>query len=67
MPEAISDTGPLLHLHEIGQLDALGIFTHLILPSLVADKLRTHGLKPANLGVPGLRMSVVVVDEGPLN
>ncbi|MCR4408199.1 MAG: hypothetical protein NUW24_14980 [Anaerolineae bacterium] len=67
MPEAISDTGPLLHLHEIGQLDALGIFTHLIVPRLVADELRTHGLKPANLGVPGLRISVVVVDEGHLN
>ena len=63
MREAISDTGPILHLHEINRLRALGIFTHLVVPALVADELRTYGLDPASLDVPGLSVSIVPVVE----
>lgn len=44
MPEAISDTGPVLHLHEIGRQAALGIFERPVVPNLVAEELRTYRL-----------------------
>ena len=43
MPEAISDTGPILHLHEIGCLEALGCFDALTIPDLVAAELEGFG------------------------
>ncbi|MDY7041644.1 MAG: hypothetical protein SVX38_12355 [Chloroflexota bacterium] len=67
MPDAISDTGPILHLHEIGQLRALGVFTDLTVPGLVVEELRIYGLDPVSLGVPGLNISVVPVDEARRN
>lgn len=67
MPDAISDTGPILHLHEIGQLRALGVFTDLTVPGLVVEELRIYGLDPVSLGVPGLNVSVVPVDEARRN
>jgi len=63
MPDAISDAGPILHLHEIAQLGALGVFTRLVVPGLVAVELRIHGLDPVSLDVPGLNVSIVPVDE----
>jgi hypothetical protein len=33
--EAIGDTGPFLHLHEIERLDALQVFTRIEVPTLV--------------------------------
>ncbi len=63
MPEAISDTGPILHLHEIGQLKALNFFTRLTVPGLVADELEFYGLDLDNLGVPELMTGVVRVSE----
>jgi predicted nucleic acid-binding protein len=63
MPEAISDTGPVLHLHEIGRLKALGVFTHLTVPGLVADELHFYGLDLANLGIPDLTVAVAQVSE----
>jgi predicted nucleic acid-binding protein len=59
--EAISDTGPILHLHEIGRQAALSIFERLIIPDLVAEELRTSGLDPVQLGIAGLTCSVVPV------
>jgi predicted nucleic acid-binding protein len=35
----VADTGPLLHLAEIGQLHQLRIFTHLHVPAAVKDEL----------------------------
>lgn len=61
MREAISDTGPVLHLHEIGRQAILSIFQRLIIPDLVADELRTYGLDPVQLGIAGLTCSVVLV------
>ena len=40
MGEAITDTGPVLHLYEIGQLESLRIFDSLAMPDLVAEELR---------------------------
>ncbi len=61
MPEAISDTGPVLHLHEIGRLKTLGVFTRLTVPGLVADELHFYGLDLANLDVPDLTVAIVQV------
>jgi len=44
--EAIADTGPLLHLHEIGRLDTLVLFQTLILPNLVQHELHLRGIEP---------------------
>lgn len=39
MTEAITDTGPILHLHEIGRLDSLQTFQTLIVTNLVQQEL----------------------------
>ena len=44
MAEAISDTGPILHLHEIGSLQALRCFGELEIPDLVARELESFDL-----------------------
>jgi predicted nucleic acid-binding protein len=44
MREAITDTGPVLHLNEIGRLECLRIFEHLVMPDLVAEELHNYGL-----------------------
>ena len=62
MTEAISDTGPLLHLREIGRLDALGVFDRLLVPGSVADELHTYGLK-LDEAVPGVSVALVPVSE----
>jgi predicted nucleic acid-binding protein len=61
--DAISDTGPVQHLHEIGQIAALAVFDHIIVPDLVAEELRLYGLEPANLGVPKITVSIITVES----
>lgn len=61
MGEAIADTGPILHLHEIDQVKALGIFSHLIMPDLVVKELRAYNLDLPLLDVTGLNTSIIVV------
>lgn len=61
MREAISDTGPILHLHEIGQERALGVFERLIIPNLVVGELLHYGLDVMQLDIRGLTLSVVPV------
>lgn len=39
MPDALCDTGPLLHLHEISDLAALEVFETLLLPRQVVQEL----------------------------
>ena len=63
MREAITDTGPVLHLNEIGRLECLRIFEHLVMPDLVAEELRAYGLDPSRLGVTGLKATIVVVER----
>jgi predicted nucleic acid-binding protein len=47
VPETISDTGPILHLHEIGRLNTLATVAPLVLPSRVWEELRHRGLDEA--------------------
>jgi predicted nucleic acid-binding protein len=63
MREAITDTGPVLHLHEIGWLESLRIFDHLVMPDLVAEELCTYGLDPSHLGVTALKVAIVIVER----
>lgn len=44
MPDALCDTGPLLHLHEIFGLAALGVFETLLIPRQVAQELDSFEL-----------------------
>lgn len=67
MREAVSDTGPILHLHEIGHLNAMSVFECLSIPGLVADELRVYGLDPLGLGVEALSVVVVPVSEARRN
>jgi predicted nucleic acid-binding protein len=61
--EAITDTGSLLHLYEVGRLAVLSIFDQLIMPNLVAEELRAFGLDPVHLNVAGLTNTIVAVKE----
>lgn len=63
MPKAIADTGPLLHLHEIGRIESLACFDELVLPDLVAQELRAYQIDPARLGVPGLQVTIRRIDK----
>jgi hypothetical protein len=46
VPETISDTGPILHLEEIGNVQILQTVAPLRVPDLVADELEAHGFGP---------------------
>jgi hypothetical protein len=63
MLEAIGDTGPVLHLSEIGCLDSLRIFSHVVVPDLVVGELHTYGLDPLHLGVKELKITVTIVER----
>jgi predicted nucleic acid-binding protein len=63
MTEAISDTGPLLHLHEVDQWPALRVFEHVLIPDLVAEELRLYLLDPAQLIATGIHITIVAVDR----
>jgi len=52
--EAISDTGPILHLAEIGALSVLTIFNRVLVSNLVNEELRRYGI---DLVVEGQRWS----------
>ena len=62
MPEAVSDTGPVLHLQEIGQLAALHIVAPLLLPDLVAGELSAHGSGAKRLQEAGIDFTVREVE-----
>jgi predicted nucleic acid-binding protein len=62
MTEAISDTGPILHLSEIDTLFCLHIFERLYIPTLVAAELEYFGLHPDKLSI-STTISVVPVDQ----
>ena len=44
VPEALCDTGPVLHLHEIARTDALAVFDRIALPERMAWELERLGL-----------------------
>jgi predicted nucleic acid-binding protein len=62
MNEAISDTGPILHLFEIDTLYCLRIFERVYIPSLVASELEDFGVEIDNLSIP-TKIVIVPVDQ----
>ena len=40
--KSVSNTGPILHLHEIKLLKALDIFSHILIPNEVENELRKN-------------------------
>ena len=59
---ATSDTGPILHLHEIDRLGSLEIFRQIEIPPLVRQELSHFELGPARLselGLPNVAVSPV--------
>jgi len=63
MPEAICDTGPILHLHEIGSLKVLTSFDVLRLPNLVIEELRAYQLDLPTLAANNLHTDVIQLSE----
>ena len=61
MTEAVSDTGPVLHLHEIDQTSALSLFQRLFMPDLVLEELMAYGIGPARLNAVGVTVAPVSV------
>jgi len=64
VPETVSDTGPVLHLQEIGKLATLNIVAPLIFPDLVVQELEAHGFEATRLQEAGVNFTVQEV--GPL-
>jgi predicted nucleic acid-binding protein len=62
MSEAVCDTGPILHLWEIGRTNALKIFSKVLIPALVADELSRYEVRLSKVSG-GSALEVVVVDE----
>ena len=58
MPETISDTGPILHLQEIGRLSTLATVSPLLFPGRVWEELRNRGLDAAAFQRSGLSFKV---------
>jgi predicted nucleic acid-binding protein len=63
VPETVSDTGPILHLGEIGRLTALSIVCPLTVPNLVWGELETRGFNHSSLRSAGVEVTVRVVEE----
>ncbi len=61
MDESISDTGPVLHLHEIQKIFVLDIFECIHFPGSVVEELDRYGLDATNLDIKA-KKSVVNVD-----
>lgn len=58
MPDTVSDTGPVLHLDEIGHLAVLATAAPIVLPDLVLSELEARGLGIARLGEAGVDTNV---------
>ncbi len=63
MPETISDTGPILHLHEIGRLPLLASVSPLTIPDLVYGELEARSIRSADLEDAGVDCTIVPVSE----
>jgi predicted nucleic acid-binding protein len=62
VPETVADTGPILHLHEIGRLEALSTVAPLTLPGLVIAELGARGLGLSDLLRAGITSTVAAVE-----
>lgn len=63
MSEAISDTGPILHLSEIDQLHALNIFARITIPILVLQELEFHNVTRGRFANQLFELVIVDVPE----
>lgn len=63
MPETVCDTGPVLHLHEIGKLEILATVAPLVVPTLVTAELEARGLNSVKLREAALEVTVSPVQE----
>jgi predicted nucleic acid-binding protein len=63
VPEAVSDTGPILHLQEIGRLAALTAVSPLRAPDLVWTELQDRGIDDSALRRSGIDFSVIPLPE----
>lgn len=63
VPETISDTGPILHLGEIGRLAALAIVSPLKAPDLVWSELGARGIGHPELQKAGIDLTIVPLQD----
>lgn len=63
VPEIVSDTGPILHLHEIDRLPLLTTLSPLNIPDLVQAELGLYGIPMADLVKAGIEVTVTPVAE----
>jgi predicted nucleic acid-binding protein len=61
--ETIADTGPILHLHEIGRLSALATVSPLILPPLVWAELKARSIGQPHFDLDHVEVALVPVAE----
>jgi predicted nucleic acid-binding protein len=58
VPDTVSDTGPVLHLDEIGHLTVLTTAAPIVLPDLVLAELEARGLGRARFQEAGVALTV---------
>ncbi len=63
MSSAISDTGPILHLSEIGRLNCLGVFDEMFVPDLVISECEALGVMVADSSLFPLAVSFRAIPE----
>jgi predicted nucleic acid-binding protein len=63
VPETISDTGPILHLGEIGRLDALSVVSPLRAPDLVWSELAARGIDHPSHQKAGIEVTIAPVED----
>lgn len=63
MVDAISDTGPILHLSEVDQFHALNIFARITIPNLVLQELESHNVTRGRFDKQLFELVVVDVPE----
>ncbi|HVR96929.1 MAG TPA: hypothetical protein VMW27_09960 [Thermoanaerobaculia bacterium] len=66
MAEAIADTGPILHLHEIGQLSILTSLGPVALPDLVLEELAHRGIDISDFQSAGVEVRSEILDSAQL-
>ena len=64
---AISDTGPLLHLGEVGALRHMSIFERIVVSQFVAIELERHGVLAEIQESLGKRLHIVPVDDADIS
>lgn len=63
MSDAITDTGPILHLSEIDRLDALNVFARIMMSRLVLQELEKHNVTRGSFDNQLFELVIVDVPE----